>query len=107
MIRKTYDIVPDTGDQTYPVLWHIHTLWQTDEEGLLREFHSTYTSLDKAEDAVRERLILAGHRPDVSALAAQKIAVRALSTYMDQLDDAEWVDGVLGDALDGAEDDSR
>lgn len=107
MIRKTYDIVPDESDQTHPVIWHIHTLWQTDDEGLLREFHSSYVSLDKAEDAVRERLIHAGHRPDVSALAAHRIAVRALETYMDQLDDAEWVDGVLGDALDAGEEDSR
>ena len=63
------------GDQTRPVRWQIHTLWQSDDEGLLLEFHSSYASLDKAEDVVREPLILAGHRPEVSALAALKIEV--------------------------------
>ncbi|MCY4080777.1 MAG: hypothetical protein OXF54_11075 [Caldilineaceae bacterium] len=107
MIKKTYDIVGVVGDQTHPVVWHIHTLWQTDDEGLLREFHSKYASLDKAEDVVRERLIHGGHRPDVSALAARKIAVRALRTYIDKLDSDEWVDSVLDDALDAAEEDER
>ena len=106
-IKKTYAIVPDTSNKTYPVIWHIYTLWQTDKQGLLREFHSTYTSLDRAEDAVRERLIHAGHRADVSAVAAKQIADRALWKYMEMLDDADWVDGVLGDALDASEDDSR
>ena len=106
-IRKTYDIVGVAGDQTHPVRWHIHTLWQTDDESLLRKFHSSYASLDKAEDVVRERLILAGYRPDVSTLAADKIAVRAVRTYIDQLDSDEWVDSVLDDALDAEEEDSR
>ena len=60
-----------------------------------------------AEDVVRERLIHGGHRADVSALAARKIAVRALRTYIDQLDSDEWVDSVLDDALDAAEEDER
>ncbi len=72
MNKKTYDIVGNAGEKTYPVYRHIYTLWHTDDESLLRESHSSYASLDRAEDVVREHLIIAGHCSDVSALAAKK-----------------------------------
>ncbi len=102
-IRKTYDIVGSAGDATHPVYWHIHTLWQSDDEGLLREFHSTHTKLDKAEDVVRERLILVGHRPKVAALAANMIAKRALGVYFEKLKNADQLDRDLEDILNAAE----
>lgn len=87
--KKTNDIVGNAGEETYPVYVHFHTLWHTDDEGLLRESHSSYSSRDRTENVVREHPIIAGHCSDVSALAAKKIAVRALKAYMDLLDNAE------------------
>ena len=102
-IKKTYDIVGSAGDETHPVYWHIHTLWSTEGEGLLREFHSTHTKLDKAEDVVRERLILLGHRPKVAALAANMVGKRALGAYFEKLKNADQLDRDLEDILDAAE----
>lgn len=102
-IKKTYDIVGSAGDETHPIYWHIHTLWSTEGEGLLREFHSTHTKLDTAEDVVRGRLILLGHHPEVAALAANMIAKRAIGEFFKKLDNAEQLDRDLEEILDAAE----